>query len=200
MDVNDYSKDTFELLIFKFLNHSSNAIFYGILAIGVFVTAIFNTTTLYESETFNWGTSTLIMFLMSTIAGLVWWRQAVNRQDYKAILKTLMGDENSETAQNKAEQIMDTVRKYKTTALERLRLMRLSLAMMTSLYLVFISFSISSAVFEPEIKLFDITNIVFYIIGTISLISVIIVNFIIDKKYKKDLLTENYLPSVSETK
>lgn len=199
MDVNDYSKDSYDLLIFKFLNHSSNAITYGILAVGVFAAAIFNTTTLYDSEVLNWGTSTFIMLLMSTTAGLIWWRQSVNRQDYKAILKILINDDNGETSSSKAEKVMESIRQHKQTILERLRLVRLSLTLMTTLYLILISFTLSAAILDPEIKLFDPTNIVFYSIGGLSIAGLIIVSLIVNSKYRKDLTKENYMLSSSSS-
>lgn len=197
---NPYSNDNYDLLIYKFLNYSSNSIFYGILAIGVFAAAIFNTTTIFDNELFNQTLSIILMLVMSTLAGLVWWRQAVNRQQYKTILKLLINNSEGTTDETKAEKVMTSLREHKTTMLERLRQARLTLVMMITFYLIIISFNISNSINSNETNLLDATNLVLYSIGGLTIVSIVILSFIINSKYKKDLLTENYVLSSSDSK
>lgn len=197
---NLYSNDNYDLLIYKFLNYSSNSIFYGILAIGVFAAAIFNTTTIFDNELFNQTLSIILMLIMSTLAGLVWWRQSVNRQEYKEILKLLTKNVEGATDIPKTEKVIKSIREHRTTIIERLRQARLTLVMMITFYLIIISFNISNSINSNETNLLDATNLVLYSIGGLTIVSIVILSFIINSKYKKDLLTENYVLSSSDSK
>lgn len=181
------TEHSFDLLVFKFLNHSSNSIFYGITAVGMLCAAIINTATLQQIGTLPASTVIFFAILMSTAGGLLWWQQSVNRMDYKEDLNLLLDKEKGKSSEEKAAKIMDAIRVYKTTSLEKIRTLRLGFALLSTAYIVLISLTVGTSLIDKTIPLFSVENIIFTIVGSVSILLTLIFALIVKRKYVKKL-------------
>ena len=180
----------FDIFIYQFLNHSSNSMFYGVLAVGLFISAILLSKALTVTEHLPTIIINGIVLTLSVIVGLLWWRWAVNRQDYKMYVQAmLLAQKEDKEYIEKADFIVEVIKSYKKQSIEKFRTMRLYFGLLTSIYLVLTTFAYGNALFDTSINIFDSENILYLIIGGCSLVMSVLLSFVIKSQYNKGLMS-----------
>lgn len=179
----------FDIMIYQFLYHSSNSLVYGILALSLFISTILLSKAFTVTEKISQTLNNGIILTLSIIVGLLWWRWSINRQDSKMYIQALLltQKEDKEYAE-KAEFLVEVIKSYKRTTLERLRTIRLYFGLLTSIYLFLTTLVYGNALFDTSINIFDNENILYLIIGVGSLITFLILSLTIKIKYDKGLI------------
>lgn len=180
----------FDIFIYQFLNHSSNSMFYGVLAVGLFISTIFLSKALTVTEALPTIAINSIILALAVVVGLLWWRWAVNREDYKMYAQAmLLAQKEDKEYIEKADFIIEVVKSYKKQSIEKFRTIRLYFGLLTSIYFVLTTFAYGNALFDTSINIFDSENILYLIIGGGSLVISVFLSFVIKSQYNKGLMS-----------
>lgn len=186
------TENTFETAVYKFLNYSTNSMFYATTAIGLFIASMLGVQ-VFKLDPYlkvNGGAfQTLFILLIGTLIGLVMWRWISNKRESKEAISDLSSFLEDEDDKNSRNKLLAEVNKYKSTPLEVLRRVRTFANLGGLLYLVFLTLELAAISASPKPDYVDGATILY---GTLFLLGAIVsalTTFFINRKFAKGLTT-----------
>lgn len=186
------AETTFETAVYKFLNYSTNSMFYATIGIGLFIASMLGVQVFKldpylktNGETFQ----ILFILLIGTIIGIVMWRWRSNKHESKEAISNLgsfLGDTDDDNSRNK---LLAEVNKYKNTSLEILRRIRTLASLAGLLYLVLLALELAAISASPKPHYIDGATVLYGVMFLIGATISAITTFFINVKFSKGLTT-----------
>lgn len=178
--------DSFETMVLKFLNYSNASTFYLFSSLALFIA----TMSLYQVILFDKGfenAQIILTLTASTLIGLLFWRSAVNRFNYKPILKDLLAKVDVENNDKGTETLMEALKAQKKTVLHKLRSARLWMGVLVGFMVIYLSQILAATAQTENPDYLNNSTLYFIVMIVLGSIVLTVITLAINKRFNKEV-------------